>query len=622
MTLLSTIPIASLAVLTGTLGYAWTQERKTSARLRDALEAAELKVRSDELELSQRFQLDTIKDEFISTVSHELRTPLTSIRGALGLLSAGLMGSVDAKAHNLLRIAVTNTDRLVRLINDILDLERMESGKAPLQLKRCSMNDLVQQAIETMTAMAESAEVKLELAPMVPMAPPGGSGRSGSGERRSVSHENRRVPSGPDDKRTVGRRVEGERRKAKFVDSGAVPLFFDGDSDRILQVLLNLFSNAIKFSPKLSTVTIYLEAAQDFLHLRVSDEGRGIPADKLETVFDRFQQVEATDARQKGGTGLGLAICRSIIQQHGGTIRAERNPGGGVSLCVDLPRLNRVTDQITQITSSTTGSMRGDGAVLVCDDDLGIRTVVAEHLRRQGYEVVEAASGEETLTLAGRQPLDAILLDLYMPGLSGWETLHKLKSTPATANIPVVILSVLSPAQRPGIVGDAQGWVQKPFHEDLLFAELGRVLEAGGEVGHVLLVEDDFDLASIVMAGFEEAHVRVHHAATRQQAIDQCMAERPALLILDLTLPDGDGFSLVDWLRQQPELKTLPLVVYSGREVSEAERAKLRLGPTQFLTKAKVQPHEVEELVLTMVHRLRPVEGSAESGAVDALETA
>jgi DNA-binding response OmpR family regulator len=122
----------------------------------------------------------------------------------------------------------------------------------------------------------------------------------------------------------------------------------------------------------------------------------------------------------------------------------------------------------------------------------------------------------------------------------------------------------------------------------------------------VLLVEDDHDLASIVIAGFEEAQVRINHAATRQQAIDQCKLERPDLLILDLTLPDGDGFSLVDWLRQQPELKTLPLVVYSGREVSESERVKLRLGPTQFLTKAKVQPQEVEELVLTMVHKLRP----------------
>jgi CheY-like chemotaxis protein len=528
------------------------------------------------------------------------------------------MGSLDAKAHNLLRIAVTNTDRLIRLINDILDLERMESGKASLQLKRCSLSELVQQAMDTMVSMAEGAGVKLVFAPAAPAPPP--AVRPGSGERLAagervvdrrgmIAAENRREPTRPDDRRSDGRRVEGvERRKSRDGLSGPVPLFFDGDSDRILQVLINLLSNAIKFSPPNSTVTIYLEAAPDLLHLRVTDEGRGIPADKLETIFDRFQQVEATDARQKGGTGLGLAICRSIIQQHGGAIWAERNPVRGVSLCVDLPRINRATDQITRSTVDALGGSlpKTEGSVLVCDDDQGIRTVVAEHLRKQGYRVIEASSGEETLKLAEQQPLDAILLDLYMPGLSGWEVLQRLKNTPATASIPVVILSVLSPAERPGIIGDAQGWVQKPFNENLLFAELGRVLHPDGGPGHILLVEDDHDLASIVIAGFEEAHVRIQHAATRQQAMDQCKLERPDLLILDLTLPDGDGFSLVDWLRQQPELKTLPLVVYSGREVSEGERMKLRLGPTQFLTKAKVQPQEVEELVLTMVHKLRP----------------
>jgi signal transduction histidine kinase/CheY-like chemotaxis protein len=618
MTLFFSILVVVFAVLAAGLAYGWTRERTRSAELKAELEEARSKVRSDELQLSQRSHLDTIKDEFISTVSHELRTPLTSIRGALGLLSAGLMGTLDAKAHNLLRIAVTNTDRLIRLINDILDLERMESGKASLVLKRCSLSDLVQQAIDTMTAMAESAGVKLQFAPAAPAPPPiAAMIRSSSGERRALV-ENRREGSGLEERRTDGRRGE-ERRKSRDGQGGVVPLFFDGDSDRILQVLINLLSNAIKFSPKDSTVTIYLEAAPDLLHLRVSDEGRGIPADKLETIFDRFQQVEATDARQKGGTGLGLAICRSIIQQHGGSIWAERNAQAGVSLCVDLPRLNRATDQITRTTLNSMSSSlpKSEGAVLVCDDDQGIRTVVAEHLRKQGYRVIEAASGEETLALAGQQPLDAILLDLYMPGLSGWETLQRLKNTPATANIPVVILSVLSPAERPGIVGDAQGWVQKPFNENLLFAELGRVLHVGGGPGHVLLVEDDYDLASIVIASFEEAHVRINHAATRQQAMDQCKAERPDLLILDLTLPDGDGFSLVDWLRQQPELKTLPLVVYSGREVSEGERMKLRLGPTQFLTKAKVQPQEVEDLVLTMVHRLRPPAVKAGETTVD-----
>jgi DNA-binding response OmpR family regulator len=155
------------------------------------------------------------------------------------------------------------------------------------------------------------------------------------------------------------------------------------------------------------------------------------------------------------------------------------------------------------------------------------------------------------------------------------------------------------------MAGDAQGWVQKPFNETLLFAELGRALHRGDGPAQILLVEDDEDLASVVSASFEEADVHVEHATTRQQAIRRCITRRPDLLILDLTLPDGDGFSLVEWLREQPTLRSLPLVVYSGREVSEREMTKLRLGPTEFLTKAKVQPQEVEELVVSMVQRIR-----------------
>jgi DNA-binding response OmpR family regulator len=147
--------------------------------------------------------------------------------------------------------------------------------------------------------------------------------------------------------------------------------------------------------------------------------------------------------------------------------------------------------------------------------------------------------------------------------------------------------------------------VQKPFNEKLLFAELGRVLHHGDGPANVLLVEDDYDLANVVLANFQNVAIHIEHAATRQQAIRQCIDSPPDLLILDLTLPDGDGFSLVDWLRQQPKLRALPLVVYSGREVSDGEMAKLRLGPTEFLTKARIQPQEVEELVVSMVQRFR-----------------
>jgi signal transduction histidine kinase len=214
-------------------------------------------------------------------VSHELRTPLTSIRGALGLLSSGVLSQANDKASNLLRIALSNSDRLVRLINDILDLERIQSGREPLTFRGVQLGDLVRQAIEGMQPVAESAGVQL-------------------------IHD-------------------------------ATQVEIAADPDRLLQVLTNLLSNAIKFSPPNSTVSVMLRPGVTGVTVSVIDHGRGIPADKLETIFGRFQQVDASDAREKGGTGLGLAICRTIVLQHSGRIWAERNPLRGSTFRVYLP---------------------------------------------------------------------------------------------------------------------------------------------------------------------------------------------------------------------------------------------------------------------------------------------
>jgi signal transduction histidine kinase/CheY-like chemotaxis protein len=552
---------AALAVAFVLVSVALVRARRRSALLSDELARTMRESLQHQTALQQRKQLDTLKDEFISTVSHELRTPLTSIHGALGLLSSGKAGDVDAKAANLLRIASSNTERLVRLINDILDLERMESGRAQLQIRELSLREVVAQAVETMRSMAEKGGVELAIRPEPP----------------------------------------------------ETAISFDGDPDRIQQVLTNLLSNAIKFSVRGGVVDVLTASDGDNLVLQVKDAGRGVPAEKLETIFDRFGQVEASDARQKGGTGLGLAICRSIVAQHGGTVWAERNDtkgnGPGTTVIVRLPRYSAV-EQAAVLPAAS------EGSILVVDDDPIVRNVVREHLRRNGYTVIETATGEEALEAVAKQHVDAMLLDLCMPGMSGWETLERLKRNPDTADIPVVVLSVLSPSTRTADVPPTQGWVQKPFHESLLLTEIGRALRPGSGPGRILLVEDDEDLATVVLSSFrttgEHAAISIDHVSSVSDAEIYCEKSPPDLLILDLTLRDGTGFVLVDWLRRQPKLRTLPLVVYSGSELSEAEMAQLRLGPTQFLTKARVQPRHVEDLILTMVRHLgKPALGTA-----------
>ncbi|HEY9297981.1 MAG TPA: ATP-binding protein, partial [Phormidium sp.] len=226
-------------------------------------------------------------NEFISLVSHELRTPLTSLMGSLDILCAGKLGTLTPQGQNVLRIAITNTERLIRLINDILDLERMKSGKIAMQMVKCDAAKILNQAVESMQTLADQAQIKLIAQPL-------------------------------------------------NVEMWA-------DPDRLLQTFTNLLSNAIKFSESGSNVWINTELKKsenshpDLILFTVKDQGRGIPADKLHLIFERFQQVDASDSRKKGGTGLGLAICRHIVEQHEGKIWAESLLGEGSTFHILLP---------------------------------------------------------------------------------------------------------------------------------------------------------------------------------------------------------------------------------------------------------------------------------------------
>jgi PAS domain S-box-containing protein len=495
-------------------------------------------------DISQRYALDQLKDEFISTVSHELRTPLTSIRGALGLLNSGMLGDADEKSLHLLRIALTNSDRLVRLINDILDLERIQSGREPLNIRNVQIAAIVKQAIDDMQPMADAAGVKL-------------------------IHD-------------------------------ATQVEISADPDRLLQVLTNLLSNAVKFSPPNSTVSVMLRPGVTGVILSVIDHGRGIPADKLESIFGRFQQVDASDARQKGGTGLGLAICRTIVQQHCGRIWAERNPLRGSTFRVFLPyQPASLSSQRGSSDSETT-----HGTVVLADANAESRPRIAAQLARHGYSVVQAATVEQTLS-AAQQDAQAILLDSALDGMNGWEILPLLRRLDTASPTPVVLLSVEDPHSRSEIAGDAVGWVSKPLHEDDLLAELARVLCGSGEKARILIVEDDRDLATVIGEVFSRDNIAVETAHSLKETVEACAAFRPHLMVLDIGLPDGDGFNVVDYLRNNEDLARLPLVVYSGRDLSQEERGNLTLGPTYFLAKTRVQPQQLEALVLTMLRSSR-----------------
>lgn len=236
------------------------------------------------LDVSERQEYEKLKREFVSTVSHELRTPLTSIRGSLTLLNTGMLGNLNEKGERMVSIAERNTIRLINLINDILDVERLASGRVEMQFDNTEVSSIIERSVESVRSFADQHSVKLEVGDLRPLT-----------------------------------RVYA-------------------DGDRIIQVVINLLSNAVKFSPKDSTVTLNIKEETEWVELQVIDRGRGIPEKYKALVFERFQQVEVSDAKRKGGTGLGLAICKGIIEQHKGSIGVESEEGKGSTFWFRLPK--------------------------------------------------------------------------------------------------------------------------------------------------------------------------------------------------------------------------------------------------------------------------------------------
>lgn len=367
-------------------------------------------------DVTERREIERVKDQFTSVVSHELRTPLTSIRGSLGLLESGVLGPLPERGQRMVQIAVQNTDRLVRLINDILDLERIDSGTIHLRRESCDAGELIARAVEALQPVADAAGVELVI--------------------------------------------------------DAAPTRFTADPDYLIQTLTNLISNAVKFSPAGTTVKISGRLREQEILFAVSDHGRGIPLERLETIFERFQQVDASDSRQHGGTGLGLAICRSIVEHHDGKIWARSTPGQGSTLTFTVPALEH-TDSYTPQPG-----LEHAPAVLVCDDDPGIVEVMAAALQQHGYRVIPARSGEVAIQRAITEHPGVILLDLMMPGMNGAETVAALREHPETVDIPIVILSVLPRSASVIPDGAIVDWIEKPAADAVLFAALERAIES------------------------------------------------------------------------------------------------------------------------------------------------
>ncbi|MBI3948610.1 MAG: PAS domain S-box protein [Armatimonadetes bacterium] len=460
-------------------------------------------------DISERKAIDRMKNEFISTVSHELRTPLTSIRGALGLVEGGVVGELPAQARSLVSIALNNSDRLVRLINDILDIEKIESGRMEFRMRPVAIAPLVRSALEANEAYARQFGVSIAL--------------------------------------------EDEAAGARVL----------GDDDRLSQVMANLISNAAKFSPHGGVVTVGIAQLHHAVRVSVSDRGPGIPDGFREQVFQKFAQADASDSRQKGGTGLGLSISKAIIDRHGGQIGFETETGAGTTFFFDLP----VWQEIPAARPEPRPSARP--RILVVEDDADVANLLRMMLDQAGFEADTAYDAEQAKAALARTPYAAMTVDILLPGQDGLSLIRELRTQEYTQYLPVVVVSVVASTGRQLLNGDALAvvdWLEKPIDQDRLAAALRDAVRArSGRRPLILHIEDDADILSLVSMILEDV-ADVVPAADLGTARDWLSRERYDLVLLDLALADGSGLEILPLLHRHGE-PTTPVVIFSAREV-------------------------------------------------------
>ena len=437
-------------------------------------------------DITERKKIEQMKSEFVSTVSHELRTPLTSIRGALGLLIGKGAKDLPPKFLRLLETANRNSERLTFLINDILDLEKINAGKLEFHLQAVNLATLAARAVEENEGYAHSHNVKLKL--MIDT----------------------------DSSTTI--RV---------------------DEHRLLQVFSNLISNAVKYSPENDTVKVVLTRNNETLRVAVVDNGPGIPEEFRSRIFGRFAQADSSDTREKGGTGLGLTITQAIIEQLGGHIGFNSTPGEGAEFFFELSAWDQTVE-----SPHLDDSMP---KILVCEDDSDVAYVLVNLLEHEGMSGDIAATAESARKLLEKNNYQLLLLDLKLPDADGLDFVRELRSADATRKLPIIVVSGRAHEGRKDFNGDAvmvADWLQKPIDRKRLSQAVADTIR-GSHRPHILHVEDDLDVVQVSQALFEE-DCDFEYATTLADARVKLTDHTFDLVILDMSLPDGSGLELLN----------------------------------------------------------------------------
>jgi signal transduction histidine kinase/CheY-like chemotaxis protein len=502
--------------------------------------------------ISDMKEIDRVKSQFLANMSHELRTPLNSIIGFSRVIIKGIDGPINDTQKQDLSAIYNSGQHLLALINDILDLSKIEAGKMELAFTDVNLADMVNSAMSTAVGLVKDKPIKLQ----------------------TVIPDN-------------------------------LPLV-RADNTRTRQVLINFLSNAAKFTDE-GAITVEVQpmtgpTGKPEVMISVTDSGPGIAAQDQGKLFLPFSQVDDSPTRKTGGTGLGLSICRSLIEMHGGRIGLLRSEVGvGSTFFFTLPYNKPVTAQVEEETPVDDIS----NVVLCIDDDQRVISLYERYLKPHGYQVVALTEPKKALEKIREVKPFAITLDIMMPEKDGWSVLRDLKNTPEGRDVPIIICSILE-NQEQGFSLGASDYLVKPFLQEDLINAIGR-LNRDGQMHEILVIDDDPEDLRLVQKMLEaDKSLHVMTAQGGKEGWDTIQANRPDTIILDLFMPDMNGFNIVENLRANPLLRHIPVIILTGADLTPEQHQQLTSFGQNVLSKGYLREKELLVLLEEALRKFHP----------------
>ncbi len=563
------VPLTARDQVLGVLALAQPEERPledldfaeiVGANLSVALENARLY--QDAVETTKQLEeIDRLKTQFLANMSHELRTPLNSIIGFSRVILKGIDGPLTDMQRTDLQAVYDSGQHLLGLINDILDISKIQAGKMELSFEEMNLREVIKGVMSTSIVLIKDKPIELQ---------------------QSI----------PPDLPTMR-----------------------ADTRRIRQVLFNLIGNSAKFTEQ-GFIRVEAQASPTEVVISVSDSGTGIPPNKLRTIFEEFTQADGSSTRRAGGTGLGLSITRNFVELHGGRIWAESTPGVGSTFHVALPIGGppKPSEEVEEAYGKEEAhgnkkqlepESESDQRVVLCvDDDEGVITLFRRYLSKQGYRVVGLTESTAVTEQARQLKPFAVTLDVLMPDKDGWLVIQELKADPDTRNIPVIVCSIVGEKER-GLSLGASDYLLKPILEEDLVAALERLDREEGR--HRVLVVDDQPRDRKLLCRMIESQdgYEVVEAASGQEAIALIRQVRPNIIILDLMMPEVDGFAVLESIKADRTTRSIPIIVVTAKDLTREERNTLNKRVETLLQKGLFEQQELLADVAAALERIK-----------------